>query len=509
MNNRNEKELETQVLIIGGGNTGINIARELSKYKVDVVVVEKELDIAGGQTKCNSGQVYSTQGLTWAGSIVIKSVMAKPGDSLFHPKSLKEKLTLKGFNMFPALARDLDISSYKKRNYMIIATKEEDVRLLRDSEELCKQIGFEPERLNREAVLELEPNITPEVVCGLLDTQYEASVYPWESCMALAENAQDNGVKIMTGAAVKAIQTDKGSFLVETTRGSIRAEYIINAAGAFADEVAQMAGVCDFGLSFVPAQTEILDKRLGGLVKNSIGPPCAPGKGGKISALSSGNISLGFGDYSPTLDRGVPPRKKELAEMSVSRANELVPGISGRDIIKSFTGVRVFNTRDPEDHIIEATKKYPHFINAVIRLPSLAASPAIAEYVVDLLGNQGLDLVKKADFNPYRKGIPRVNELSVEEKKELIARYPQYGHIVCRCEEISEGEIVEAIKRGARTVDGVKFRTRAGMGRCQGGFCSPRVVEILARELDIPMTDITQYGGLSRILLYRSKELLG
>jgi glycerol-3-phosphate dehydrogenase len=171
--------------------------------------------------------------------------------------------------------------------------------------------------------------------------------------------------------------------------------------------------------------------------------------------------------------------------------------------------MRVFNTRDREDHIIEATQKYPHFINAVIRLPSLAASPVIAAYVVELLGNRGLVLVKKTDHVPHREGIPKVSELPDKERQRLIAKDARYGHIICRCEEVSEGEIVEAIGRGARTVDGVKFRTRAGMGRCQGGFCGPRVVEILARELDIPMTEITKAGGLSRVLLYRSKELLG
>jgi glycerol-3-phosphate dehydrogenase len=500
---------ETQVAVIGGGITGISIARELSRYKIQAVVVEKDLDIAGGQTKSNSGMIYSTQGLTWAGSLVIKSVMDKPGASLVHPDSLKEKLTLKGFQAFPALAREVDITSYKKRSYMVIAINEPEAKLLDNCEEVCKQIGFEPEKLNREDILSLEPNVTQGVIRGLLDTQYENSVYAWESCIALAENAQLNGVRILTGAQVKAIKPLNDSFIVDTGRGSIKAEYVVNAAGAFADQVARMAGVCDFGLSFVPSQMEILDKRCKGLVNNSLGPPPSPGGGGKISALPSGNISLGFGEYVPTTMREVAPRKRELAEFSIARGRELIPGISVKDIIKSFTGVRVFNTRDPEDHIIEATKKYPHFINAIIRLPSLAASPAIAEYVVDLLGNQGLELLKNSDFKPYRKSIPRVSELSDESRKHLIAQDPRYGHIICRCEEVSEGEIVEAIRRGARTVDGVKFRTRAGMGRCQGSFCGSRVVEILSRELDIPMTQITQNGGLSRILLYRSKELLG
>jgi glycerol-3-phosphate dehydrogenase len=269
-----------------------------------------------------------------------------------------------------------------------------------------------------------------------------------------------------------------------------------------------MAGVCDFGLTLMKGQTEILDKRLKGLLKNSIGPPPQPGGGGKISALPSGNIVAGFIEYTPTSDKEDTSGRKEWSEKTIKRTRELLNGILPGDIIKSFTGIRVFNTRNPEDHIIEATKKYPNFINAVIRLPGLAASAAIAEYVVDLLGNQGLGLVKKAEYQPYRKGIPKVSELPDEERQKLIARDSSYGHIICRCEEVSEGEIIEAIRRGARTVDAVKCRTRAGMGRCQGGFCGPRVVEIIARELDIPMTEVTQKGGLSRVLLYRSKELL-
>jgi glycerol-3-phosphate dehydrogenase len=174
-----------------------------------------------------------------------------------------------------------------------------------------------------------------------------------------------------------------------------------------------------------------------------------------------------------------------------------------------MAGVRVFNTRDPENHLFEVSQGNPNFINAATRMPGMGLAPAMAKYIAGLLADQGLELTAKTDFNPYRKRIPWVSELSDEERNSLINQDSRYGHIVCRCEEVSEGEIVEAIKRGARTVAGIKFRTRAGMGRCQGGFCGPRVVEILARELDIPVTQVTQKGGLSRVLLYRSKELLG
>lgn len=164
-----KKELETQVLVVGAGTTGMAIARELSKYKVDAIVVEKGLDVAGGQTKCNAGMVYSPVGLTWAGSLVIKSIVDEPGANLLHPDSLKERLALRGFNAFPSLAQELDISSYTRRTYIMMATNEDEVKLLNGTEELCKQIGFAPERLNREAILAMEPNVTKNVICGLLD----------------------------------------------------------------------------------------------------------------------------------------------------------------------------------------------------------------------------------------------------------------------------------------------------------------------------------------------------
>jgi glycerol-3-phosphate dehydrogenase len=503
-----KKELETQVLIIGAGSTGTAIARELSKYKLNVALVEKDLDVAGGQTKCNAGMVYSPIGLTWAGSLVIKSVVDVPGSTLLHPESLKEKLTLKGFNEFPSLARELDIKSFVQSTYLMIATSKAEVELLNKTEDLCRQIGFQPEKLNREAILAEEPNITEKVVCGLLDRSSEFVIYPWEYCIALMENARENGVNIMNGAEVTAIKPQNGGFVVDTSRGKIRAEYVINAAGIRADEIAGMAGVCDFGFTLMKGQTEILDKRLKGLLKNSIGPPPEPGGGGKINLFPSGNIGVGFIEYIPTNDKEDLSGKKEWSEKTIARTRELVNGIQSTDIITSFTGIRVFNTRNPEDHIIEATKKYPNFINVVVRLPGLAASAAIAQYVSGLLGNQHLDLVRKTDFNPYRKSIPKVSEIPNEERHELITRDPRYGHIICRCEEVSEGEIVEAIRRGARTVSAVKYRTRAGMGRCQGGFCGPRVVEILASELDIPLNEITLKGGLSKVVLYRSKELL-
>jgi glycerol-3-phosphate dehydrogenase len=189
-------------------------------------------------------------------------------------------------------------------------------------------------------------------------------------------------------------------------------------------------------------------------------------------------------------------------------AKRYIPEISEKDVIRSFVGMRVFNTRDQEENIIEPSSTNPRFINVAVRLPGIIPAQPIARHVVELLGDAGLELVTKSDFNPYRIGIPRFRDLFDIERGKLIAQDARYGHVVCRCETITEGEIVEAIKRGARTVAGVRYRTRAGMGRCQGGFCSPRVVSILARELDIPVTQIMDSSLGSPVVPFKSKGLL-
>ena len=502
-----KRQIETQILIIGAGSTGTAIARELSKYKVDSILVERGVDVCSGETKSSHGGIYNSKGLSWASSTVLKSFMAKPGEPLLHPESMKEKLTLKGFNKFDSLAKELDLSSYRRVTRILMATNDEEVKRLSETEKICKQTGVIPQRLNKDEVLGIEPNITKKGVCALLDNISQASLYPWEYVIALAENAQQNGVKIMLGTEVQGIRTLNGGFTVDTTRGIIKTNFIVNAAGAYTDRIAQMANVCDFGLKFLKLQMTIFDNR-SRLISNKIGVPPLPGQSKGLNLTASGKIhTVGHG-YASTDNRENLSTTREWGAIDISTAKALVPKISARDIITSFTGITVFNTRDPENHIVEVSRKNPNFINAVIRQPGITPSPAIAEYVVELLAGQGLEMVEKANFDPSRKGIPQVNSLSDKEKAKLISEDPRYGHVVCRCEQVTEGEIVEAIRRGASTVAGIKYRTRAGMGRCQSNHCGPRVVEILSRELNVPMTEVTQRGGLSHVLHYRSLELL-
>jgi glycerol-3-phosphate dehydrogenase len=499
------KELETQVLIIGAGTIGTAIARELSKYKVDTILVDAKEDVCMGETKSSHGIIYPI-GITAATSLLVKSVMLPEGQTAYNPQSRKTKMEHEAIKQFPALADELDVEITHDRRLMI-AKDEDDLKILRVADEICKAMGTQPKWLDRAGIQEIEPNVTKDAIAGIFDDGYQLSVYPWEWTIALAENAKQNGVRIMLLTKVLGIKPLDRGFIVQTSTGSIRTEFIVNAAGAYADKIAKMAGVCDFALTYFRAQMSVLDKDVK-LINASINLVPRPGRTRTVRKTPSGNIELICYQYYPLSD------PEDIATInsvdgSVAGAQEIVPAISKRDIISSFDGLLVFNTRDLTEDILEVSRGNPYFINAVIKPPGIIVTPSASRYVVDLMGNQGLQLVERPNFNPRRKRIPKVSELPDEERQKLIAQDPRYGHIVCRCEEVSEGEIVEAIRRGARTVTGVKYRTRAGMGRCQRGFCGPRVVEILARELDIPMTEVTYKGGLSRVLLHRSKELLG
>jgi glycerol-3-phosphate dehydrogenase len=257
------------------------------------------------------------------------------------------------------------------------------------------------------------------------------------------------------------------------------------------------------------AALHVLDKqRSAELVsgKNMITFPPRPGWMEFAYPTLSGNLVLNCSPYSATKDRDMVEVTREDYELGLPIARRLIPSISEKDIIRSWSVSRAYHSRSPDDHIIEPCSTNPRFINAKVRLPGLKIAPAVAQYVLQLLGNNGLALSTKANYNPTRTAIPRFRDLPAEERRNLISHDSRYGHVVCRCETVTEGEIVEAVKRGARTVQEVKYRTRAGMGRCQAGFCLPRVVGIIARELDIPVTEVLDRD--SPVLPFQSKELL-
>lgn len=489
-------QLETQVLIIGAGTTGSAIARELSKYEVDIILADKREFPGLEETKASHGFIYGG-GLTAAGSLVMKSVMLPGGETAYHPHSRKTKMEHEAIKEFPALADELEVSLSRDRR-ITIAKTEDDIKMLKVAEEICKQMGTEVRWLDKDGVLDLEPHVTKDIIAAIADDDHQLSVYPWEWAMAMVENASQNGVRTMFLTEVLSIKAVNGGFIVNTDKGPIHTEFIVNAGGGHADNVAEMAGVCDFGLTCTRSQLLILDKATN-LLNHSVSLAPSPGKVRTLRRTISGNIETICSQYYPAENPEDSATLMEWTDQSIAGAQDIIPAISKKDIITQFVGVRVFNTRDPEEDILEVSKGNPRFLNAVIRLPGVTVTPAASRFIVDLLGNQGLELAEKPDFNPHRKGIPKVRDLSAEEKNKLIAQDPRYGHIICRCEEVTEGEIVEAIRRGATTVQTIQFSTRAGMGRCQRDSCGMQIVEILARELGIPKAEVTFKGAGSEI----------
>jgi glycerol-3-phosphate dehydrogenase len=279
---------------------------------------------------------------------------------------------------------------------------------------------------------------------------------------------------------------------VETSQGQIKTRFIVNAAGILADKISDLAGERDWDLMFVRNLFVIMDRRLGSQVNTHICLPPRPGKGPICGQTLDGNLIINTGEYEVSQSRYNVGAYPGEALQNVLKAKRYVPVISEDDVIRSFVGMRVFNTRDEEENIVEPISNNERFINAVVRLPGVTPAVPIARYVVELLGNAGLELTSKKDFNPFRKRIPKFSDISDEERRRLIYHDPLYGHVVCSCETVTEGQISEAVKRGAGSIDSVRYATRAGMGRCQGNYCRTRVAEIMAEKLNIPINQILE-----------------
>jgi glycerol-3-phosphate dehydrogenase len=484
-------QLETEVLIIGGGALGTAVARELSRYKVDVTLIEKEADFGWGSTKANM------------------CIVCQGGDTLeFRKEYHRSRLVWESVPLMEPLCQELDVP-FKRVGELAVFFDNESKAKFQKMKTRAESMGITTHQfIDRDTLRRMEPNITKEALGALYDPTI-AITDPVRLTIALAENAKQNGVNLMTGTEVLDVSPSADEFEVKTSQGSIRSRFIVNAAGMFVDKVAAMVNADDFVVFPVKGYVGILDKKVGDLVNHEIhARPEAPGESNIITPTVYGNLIIGTpmklarrNDYSTT---------REMAETTLRSVRRLVPEISERDIINSFAGFLMFRNWEVGWHecVVSPSRSVPGFINLSIGYPGVSAAPATAREVVKLLSQEGLKLEDNPKFNPYRKAITDFSDLSDEEKRELIAEDARYGHVVCRCETVTEGEVVEAISRGATTLDGVKFRTRAGMGRCQGGFCAPRVVSILARELGIPEEEVTKKGSSSRLLLYKSKQLL-
>jgi glycerol-3-phosphate dehydrogenase len=511
MSHRATKEdtviVHKDVVIIGGGLIGTGLARELSRYKLSVTLLERNADVAGISTRSNHGLIY--RGLMLVISHVVKSYVFSemPMEAEVHKE--REKIRAEGFNLFEQVAGELDIP-YRWTRTLILARNDDEIEFLRRAERACTTYGIRVRWVDENNIRAMEPNISKDFIAGICSDDSVMVIFGPDFSIAYAENAVANGINIMTEAEVTGISQDGDYQIVETTKGRVKTKFVVNAAGGDADKIMDMVtDERDWERYFNSTNTLILDKRLKDLVHGIVMSTPGPGINDFVVPQIHGNPYLSFSSYSGggVKDRYNTATTAEGINDNFTRAQRMLPSISRSDVIASFLGVRAY-ILPHDDYILGPVKKNPRFINAVITPPGLCAAPAVITRLVDILHDQGLPLEEKRDFNPVRKRIPRFNELPDEEKEKLIAKDPRYGHVVCRCETVTEGEITEAIKRGGRTVDAIKYRVRAGMGRCQAGYCGPQVVRILARELNIPISQVTKSGGNSEIVPYRSKEFL-
>lgn len=465
------------VLVIGAGVVGGMIAREMTRYALNVGIVEKEADVAMGASSANSAIVHA-------------GFDAEEG-------SLKAQLNVKGSQIMEKVAEELGVK-YRRCTSLVVAFSQDGMPELEKLLERGKNNGVEGLKiLSREEVLEKEPRLTP-TLAGALYAPTGAIICPYELTVASVGNAMDNGAQLFLNNKVERIEKESDLWIVSTDKERFSAKVVINCAGLYSDEIANMAGKGDFTVTPRRGEYMLFDKTVGDTVSSTVFTlPTKLGKGILISPTVDGNLILG-----PTAENIDDKEDKKTTAEGLEKVKNLaseelvkVP----REVITSFTGLRAVGSTG--DFIINENDA---FINvAGIESPGLSASPAIAEYVSQLVG-KCIKLNLQDDFNPRRESTHIMSKMTDGEKADFIKQNPSWGRIICRCEEISEGEIVAALHTNppAMTVDAIKRRTRATMGRCQGGFCVPHIAEIMARELNIDVTEITKNGKGSEYVLY-------
>nr|WP_290461369.1 NAD(P)/FAD-dependent oxidoreductase [Acutalibacter muris] len=470
-------------VVIGAGVAGCAVARELSRYKGSFLVVERALDVCEGTSKANSAIIHA-------------GFDAEPG-------TMKARMNVKGNKMMDKLSEEMDIP-FKRIGALVVCLSEDGLPRLRELYDRGIENGVGGlSLLNGDEARVLEPNLTDEV-CGALLAETSGIVCPFELTLGLGESAAKNGVEFRFDTKVTGLKREGGCWTAATDKGDLLARTVVNAAGVYAGELHNMA--CESKLRITPRKGEycLLDRTAGGHVSHTVFQlPGKLGKGVLVSPTVHGNLLVGptAADVEdPETAATTAEGLREVAEKSAWA----VKNVPMRQVITSFMGLRAHE--DGDDFILgESAEGF--FDAAGIESPGLTSAPAIGEYLARLIAEK-LGLPVNDSFDPIRKGVPKVADMPTEERAELIRRDPRYGSIICRCEEVSEGEILDAVHGvlGAKTLDGVKRRTRAGMGRCQAGFCSPRVMEILSRELSLDLTDIRKSGKDSQIVLGRTRK---
>jgi len=477
------------IIIIGGGVVGCAIAREFSRYRINAVLLEKECDVAFGTSGRNSGVAH-------AGFYMV-------------PGTLKAKTNIEGHRILPGVCRELDVP-YEEIGKLVVAKGEDGIPYLEKLKRQGEENGTrELEIIDEERIKELEPGIQG---IHALYSPTSAILCPFTLTIALAENALENGMKFSLNTEVKGIQDSNGTFIVNTNNGEFTSDFVVNSAGLYADTISEMVGISTYKIYPCRGEYHILDRSKSDLINHLIYPVPPKDSGGlgvHLTPTVHGNIMLGpsaeyIGDVNDT------GNSAEVMATLFREAKELLPEIGRRDFIRSFAGIRAklisSGSEKPADFIIK--EEFDGFINLVgIESPGLTAAPAIASIVVDIVKKKK-DLELDSKFNPRRKGIVKFNELPADKQAELIRKNPNYGRVICRCETITQQEVIDALDNplGAISLNSIKNRCRAGMGRCQGGFCTPKIVEIMEEVFSPEVKDITLKGDGSGLFTGRVKD---
>lgn len=481
------EKYKTDVLVIGAGAIGTALARELSKLSIKVMVVDRLNDVGGDASKSNSA--------------IIHTGFDAP------PDSLESMMVVKANPMYDKLCSDLEIPFERTGAILVAVTEQEEAQLPKIVAKANANGVYDLEMLSAKGVLKIEPAVTQNVRAGLLVPR-ESIIAPFLFVTALAENATANGAEFLTDWEITGLTLDKNEYTAESRRGTITAKFVVNAAGLFADRISSFLGIDDFKVHPRRGQFHILDKAAPIGTKRIILPvPTKVTKGKICTPTIHGNWLIG-----PTAEElddksASESTRQGLAEI-IDGVGKLVPNVDIKYAITQYAGLRPVRT--PGGYHLRTFENLPGFLElSGIRSTGLTSSLAVAKYGTDKLLDMGLSDKHKDNFISKRKAIPCFRDANEQRREMLIKENPLFGRVICRCETVTEAEIIEAIKRkpGAMDIDGIKRRVRAGLGRCQGGFCGMRIPQILARELEISIEQVTKKGPGSEILDGTTKSL--